>query len=91
MAEVLDRLEQEHTNMAKPVDVLEHRLAVFAEAGTVDYDLILRIVDYFLDYPDQVHHPKEDLVYRKLRERAPGGDGQRGDHRDRSAKHSLSP
>ena len=27
--------------------------------------------DYLLDYPDQCHHPKEDLVYRKLLSRFP--------------------
>lgn len=71
MPEVLDRLEREHANFAALLEVLEHQLAVFAQAGPVDYAIILDIIDYFLDYPDLVHHPNEDLIYQKLRERAP--------------------
>ncbi len=27
------------------------------------------MIDYFLDYPDAVHHPREDLIYRVLKQR----------------------
>lgn len=79
MVEIMDRLEEEHDNMAKLLDILEHQLASFAEAGDVDYDLILDIIDYFLDYPDLVHHPKEDLIYQRLRKLDPGLASQVGD------------
>lgn len=44
-----------------------------------DYPLFNEISDYLRGYPDQCHHPKEDLIYRKLGERDPdlhelGGD-----------------
>ena len=32
----------------------------------VDLELLQNIVEYFADYPDQCHHPVEDLVFRKL-------------------------
>lgn len=34
-----------------------------------DYLLLNEISDYLRGYPDQCHHPKEDLIYRKLGER----------------------
>lgn len=79
MPEALDRLEREHANFAALLEVLERQLAVFAEAGPVDYSIILDTIDYFLDYPDLVHHPNEDLIYQKLRERAPELAAQIGD------------
>ena len=33
-----------------------------------DYEVIQGIVDYFLTYPSQYPHPKEDLVFRRLEE-----------------------
>jgi len=39
---------------------------VFAAGERPDYDLVRKVIDYFLDYPEAVHHPKEDLIYRRL-------------------------
>lgn len=39
--------------------------------GEVDLALMQSIADYFDDYPDQCHHPVEDLVFRKLEKRDP--------------------
>ena len=64
MAEVVRQLRQEHTSMARLLDVLERQIAVFRQGGDPDYDLIEAVVEYCLTYPDQCHHPKEDLVFR---------------------------
>lgn len=79
MSEIIDKLEQEHANIEKLLDVLEGELSAFAKAEPVYYELILDIIDYFLDYPDLAHHPKEDLIYQKLRERDPKVAAQVGD------------
>jgi hemerythrin-like domain-containing protein len=50
---------------------LEHQLAVFDSAETPDYDVLSGIGDYFTGFPDRCHHPKEDLIFRKLRARDP--------------------
>ncbi|MDJ0948433.1 MAG: hemerythrin domain-containing protein [Alphaproteobacteria bacterium] len=79
MSSVIDDLRQDHANIAKLLDTLEDQVRLF-EAGEVpDYDLLERIVDYFLDYPASVHHPKEDLVLAKLRARDPVGAEAVGD------------
>ena len=79
MAETIDRLRQEHRDLARLLDILESQLAVFDAAGTPDYELMEAIADYFLDYPAVCHHPKEDLVYKALLVRKPDAESVVGD------------
>ena len=55
--------------MATLLDVLERQLTVFKEGGRPDFAMIKGIIDYFLVYPELQHHPKEDLIYLRLRVR----------------------
>ena len=71
MPEVMTRLREEHQNIAKLLAALEHQLAFFDTAEQPDYDVLAAIADYFVGFPDRCHHPKEDLVYRKMCERDP--------------------
>ncbi|MHA1565587.1 MAG: hemerythrin domain-containing protein [Alphaproteobacteria bacterium] len=66
MPSTIDRLRQDHANIAKLLALLEHELAALDAAGTPDYDILLSIAEYFLTYPDQDHHVREDLVYHRL-------------------------
>lgn len=70
MANIIDQIRQEHGNMAKLLNVLERQIAVFDEGGKPDYEIVQGVIDYFLDYPDRCHHPKEDLLARKILEGA---------------------
>ena len=63
MTTIMEALRLEHANIAKLLDLLDGQLA---EGVQTDFDLVKAIADYFLTYPDQYHHPKEDLVYRAL-------------------------
>lgn len=71
MSEALRQLNREHADFSKLLDLLDRELAVFAAGERPDYDLIGAVIDYCLDYPDAVHHPKEDLIYRVLKARDP--------------------
>lgn len=71
MADVIRDLHRDHANIALLLDMLEDHVRVFEEGGVPDFDLLMHIVDYFRDYPDSVHHPKEDLVLERLRARDP--------------------
>ena len=66
MANIIERIRDEHANMAKLLDALERQVAVFDGGGKPDYEIVLSVLDYFLDYPDRCHHPKEDLLARKI-------------------------
>ncbi len=70
MADVLQQIRAEHRGMGKLLGVLERQIVLFRDGGAPDYDIIEGVADYFLDYPDRVHHPKEDLVASRLIERA---------------------
>jgi hemerythrin-like domain-containing protein len=63
---VLQELRAEHANMERLLSVLDQQVEIFEAAGQPDYTTIQDIVLYFLDFPDQCHHPKEDVVAQKL-------------------------
>jgi hemerythrin-like domain-containing protein len=66
MATPLDTLLEDHRNTARLLDALERQIGIFAEAGTPDYDVIVGAAEYFLDYPDLCHRPKEDAIAARL-------------------------
>ena len=68
---ILDRLRKDHANMLQLLRTLEWQLAEFEVGNQPDYDVLLAAVDYFLMFPELSHHPTEDLIFEKLRERAP--------------------
>ena len=68
MISILGELEQDHRNMAALLRALEYQVTVFRDGRRPDYDVIEAVMEYFLDYPDQVHHPKEDVLARHLLE-----------------------
>jgi hemerythrin-like domain-containing protein len=69
MPKIIDILLEEHQNIEKLLLVLEHELEVFDRSGRPDYEIIQSIIDYFQDYPESCHHPKEDMIFRKLKAR----------------------
>ena len=64
----MEILRQEHANMTLLLDLLECQLAAVRQDEAADFALLGEIVDYFLTYPDLVHHPKEDILFYRLRE-----------------------
>ena len=79
MPAVIDTLRREHANMAKLLRILDRHLDDFDAGGSPDYELMLGIVEYLHDWSGQWHHPKEDLVLAKLRQRDPAAAERVGD------------
>jgi hemerythrin-like domain-containing protein len=71
MPKALDVLRQEHRNLATLLRALEWQVAEFESCNKPDYDVIGAVLDYFLSFPDVYHHPKEELIFAKLRDRDP--------------------
>lgn len=71
MTKVIEALREEHRHVAMLLDALEREMAAFDRGEVPDYPLVNEILDYFATYPDRYHHPKEDLVLARLRERDP--------------------
>ncbi len=89
MTDVLDAIHEDHANMAKMLDALERQLAVFDAGETPDYDIVRGVLDYCIGYPELYHHPKEDLVFERLRAIDPAAAAEVGDlpgaHRELAA------
>jgi hemerythrin-like domain-containing protein len=79
MASVIATLREEHKNIARLLNALDHQLALLAAAQQPDYELLRGIADYFCDYPDRCHHPKEDAVLARLRAQHPEAAAAIGD------------
>lgn len=72
MPETLDLWHAEHVNFARLLNLLDDQLSLFHGGKTPDYELMLNIMFYMTHYSDVLHHPKEDLVFAKIREREHG-------------------
>jgi hemerythrin-like domain-containing protein len=86
MSKIIAILLDEHRNIEKLLQVLERELEVFDKSESPDYEILQTIIDYFQDYPESYHHPKEDIVYEKLKLRDPAAVAQVG---DAEADHQL--
>lgn len=76
---IIERLTQEHRNIERLLVVLERELEVFDRGDRPDYEVIRAVISYFEVYPEVYHHPQEDLVFAKLRERDPAAAAKIGD------------
>ena len=81
MVEIIEILQQEHRNIEKLLRVLERELSVFDRGDRPNYGVVLGVIDYFKDYPDSCHHPKEDIIFEKLKSRDPVAAANIGDLR----------
>ena len=76
---IIERLSQEHRNIERLLAILERELEVFDRGDRPDYEVIRAVISYFEVYPEVYHHPQEDLVFAKLRERDPATAAKVGD------------
>src|SRR5215831_5598385 len=79
MVDIIQGLRQEHRNIESLLRVLERELSVFDRGERPDYEVVLAVLDYFKDYPDCCHHPKEDMIVEKLKARDPVAAATIGD------------
>ncbi len=84
--QTLSRLRQDHANIVRLLEVLEHQVALFAADEEVDYEVIQGVLEYMRLYPDLEHHPREDLVLSKLERRDPPAAAKVGDLRAEHAR-----
>ena len=79
MKQIIDILRDEHCNIEKLLLVLDRELSVFNRAERPDYHVVQSVIEYFQDYPDSCHHPKEDMIFEKLKARDPATAASIGD------------
>ena len=61
----------EHAKFAKLIDLLEAQLALFHAGEPPNYELMLSIAFYMTHYVDAVHHAREEIAFRRIRQREP--------------------
>jgi hemerythrin-like domain-containing protein len=71
VSQALDELYAEHRCMSRLLDLLQGQVRLVGEDRQPDGELLLEIAEYFASFPDLFHHPKEDLILRRLIARAP--------------------
>jgi hemerythrin-like domain-containing protein len=71
MVEIIEILREEHRNIEKLLRVMEDELGLFDRAERPDYEVFGAIIEFFKNYPDSCHHPKEDIIYEKFKARDP--------------------
>lgn len=90
---LMKELRKDHRNMATVLDLLDDAVKEASSGRDPDFELMEEIMRYVTVYPDAVHHPKEDIVYKQLRDRRPdladGLDDVPTDHRDIAALGSA--
>ncbi len=69
MTGIIETLREEHRNIEELLLVLEQELSVFDRSERPDYEIMQAVLSYFQDYPDCCHHPKEDMIFEKLKAR----------------------
>lgn len=84
--ELMTELREDHRNMLIVLDLLDGLVEEMSKGRDPDMELFEEIMRYMTIYPDAVHHPKEDIVYEKLRiarpDLAESLDHVPDDHRD---------
>src|SRR5271157_1128025 len=79
MIRIIETLLEEHRNIEELLLVLERELGVVDRDERPDYEIVQAIISYFQDYPDCCHHPKEDMIFDKLKARNPPAAKRIGD------------
>ena len=74
MAEIMDRLRQDHVNMGRLLDMFDGQAAAMARGEEMDRKKVSNALVYCLSYPDLFHHPVEDKIYRRMLARGASAD-----------------
>jgi hemerythrin-like domain-containing protein len=68
MSALLKRLGLDHQRLTRVMNLMEGLLDRFHAGDEIDYELMSEMLEYMIDYEDQVHHPSEDLIFERLLE-----------------------
>jgi len=75
MSDQIDKWIADHRNFEKLLKVMEQQLNLFHHGQHPNYGLMLDIVYYMTHYPDQFHHPKEDIAFELVAKREASSRG----------------
>lgn len=62
----LQLLLEDHKTLGAVIEALEVHLPEVARRDPETLDLLANLIDYIAEYPDRVHHPREDRIIERL-------------------------
>ena len=74
MHPIMAELHQDHINLSRLLGLLDRQLQLFQADEPPDYFLLLDLVEYMESYPDLIHHPREDMIFRVYLEQNQRGE-----------------
>lgn len=87
---LMQELREDHRNMSVLLNMIDDIVDEVQAGNDPDFQLLGEIMRYMTVYPDAVHHPKEDVVYERLRtERADLAEGLEDVPKDHEAIAEL--
>ena len=69
--DALTRWHDDHRNFARLLKLIERQVDAFHRGQLPDFELLRSVVYYLRHFPDRCHHPREDIAFKRLAERAP--------------------
>ena len=64
MKPIIDKLHNDHINFIKLLEFLENQQQLLKNCQQTDLESILDAIRYMKEYPDLVHHPLENVVFK---------------------------
>lgn len=68
MQNLVNVLVDDHERMRELLAALESQLTLLREGQEPNVELINLVLEYISGYPKLCHHPKEDILYKRLRD-----------------------
>lgn len=69
MPEVIKTLRSDHGNLERLVRLLDGRMSGSTNPAVADIELLVDALDYLTHFPDISHHPLEDRIVERLRDK----------------------
>lgn len=66
MFDIISDLEEDHRRFRRYLVWLTDEIEAFGRGNDVDYFFLRMLARYFSEYPDELHHKKEDIIYAAL-------------------------
>ena len=67
MHQLLEKLQRDHRNLEKILDLLTSQIDHFLSGRESDFDLKIELLEYMEAYADQGHHPLENVIFEVAR------------------------
>ena len=88
---MIAQLLEDHDHIRKILNLLERRFLDLCRNPAPDYAMLLSIIAYIEEYPEQAHHPLEDAMFSVfLQHGEEAGDLVRGLIRDHTELEQLT-